>query len=261
MKTKRYAYLPFERIRFHPDLDNHRHLRWAKVNHYEHDILANGLLEPLVVWEPEEDTFYLVGGFHRHAAIQAIRGRHPGYYERVDTRLVDGELDEIRALNLKLNADRLDARAVDCLDTLVYLRKAGWSRERMAGFFDRGLSWIDDLLRWGPGMDPRVRARLEEGRLAWSAARRITRELEALPPEEREAHLAGCLAGRPRRAAGGLTVKRAHRRARRHVQGTEDDAPVFTAGDVEALLRLLATRAPEPAEEARVREVFPFLFD
>ena len=51
LTTKRYEYLQIEKIAIHPVIGNHRQLSPAKVSHLEKDILTNGLLEPLVVWE------------------------------------------------------------------------------------------------------------------------------------------------------------------------------------------------------------------
>ena len=122
----------------------------SKVSHLEKDILTNGLLEPLVVWERNPGEFYLVGGFHRMEAIKSIRTRNPGYFDRVDVRVVSGDPDEIRALNLKLNADRLDTNITDYFDTVIYLNNANWPRERIAEFLDKSTAWIDDIVRFAP---------------------------------------------------------------------------------------------------------------
>jgi len=98
LTTKRYEYMPFDSIEIHPLISNHRPLKPGKVSHLERDILKNGLLEPLIVWERTNGQYYMVGGFHRLAAIKAIREKHAGYFDRMDVRLVSGELDEMRAL-------------------------------------------------------------------------------------------------------------------------------------------------------------------
>ena len=51
LATKRYDYVPFDAIQVHPSIANHRAVNPEKVRHYKDDILKNGLLEPLVVWE------------------------------------------------------------------------------------------------------------------------------------------------------------------------------------------------------------------
>ena len=43
LTTKRYEYLGFDKIGFHPILNNHRALNTAKVTHLEKDIL--GMME------------------------------------------------------------------------------------------------------------------------------------------------------------------------------------------------------------------------
>ncbi len=186
LTTKRYEYLQFAKIGLHPVLSNHRPLDLRKVEHYESDILMNGLLEPLVVWEKNYDEYYLVGGFHRLAAIQGIRKKNPGYFDHVDVRVVSGELDEMRALNLKLNADRLDTKITDYFDTVIHLNNVNWSKEKIAEFLGKSISWIDDLIRHVPIMDSRVRKLLEEGRISWNRAKSICRAVKSAPPGEEE---------------------------------------------------------------------------
>ncbi len=187
LTTKRYEYTEIEKIQLHPDITNHRALNLQKVSHYEEDILKNGLLEPLVVWEKKPHEFYLIGGFHRIAAINEIRKKNPGFFDRVDVRVVSGEFDEIKALNLKLNADRVDTKITDFFDIVIYLNNANWSKERIAGFIDRSVSWIEEIIRYVPVMDHRLRKRLEEGKVSWARAKLICRAvLEAPAGQEKE---------------------------------------------------------------------------
>lgn len=266
LATKRYEYLSFDLILFHPSLDNHRQLRWDKVRHYEQDILKNGLLEPLVVWERNPGEFFLVGGFHRHSAIRAIRAKNPGYFDRVDVRVVAGDLDEIRALNLKLNADRLDARITDYFDTIVYLNNAGWSPEKTGAFLDRSPSWIEDILRHAPGMDPRVRVLLADGRLSWNRAKEIGRRASTAEPGREKATVDAALAEieagrnvlRPRRL---VSVRRAARRLARDRTLRADDRLDATFADLCSLMNLIAGRPADEAEIERVRRAFPGVLD
>ena len=41
------------------------------------------------------------------------------------------------ALNLKLNADRLDIRVTDYFETVIYLNNVNWSAERIAEFLEK----------------------------------------------------------------------------------------------------------------------------
>lgn len=265
--TKRYDYVPIEAVQEHPLIQNHRELNLTKVEHYKDDILKNGLLEPLVVWEKKSREFFLVGGFHRLAAIRRIRQQHPGFYDRVDVRVVAGELEEIRALNLKLNADRLDARVTEYFDTILFLNNANWSVERIASFLDKSVSWVEDILRYVPGMDPRVRALLHEGKLSWSKARQVCRRALAAPAgQERAAvdaalrDLAGGAKGEPRYV---LTPKVAQRRFAQVLKSDPKATFKVTAQDLYSLLALLAGKADAEREQhlARVREIFPSLVD
>ena len=188
LTTKRFDYVPFEKVHLHPSVANHRPLNEAKVAHYAEDIQRNGLLEPIVVWERNPGEYYLVGGFHRHNAIRRIRAEHPGYFDRVDVRVVHGDLDEIQALNLKLNADRLDARITDYFDAIIFMANANWDKNRIARFLDKSAGWIEDILRYAPGMDPRVRRLLESGQISWAKAKAICKAtLTAAAGQERAA--------------------------------------------------------------------------
>jgi ParB-like nuclease domain. len=140
LTTRRYEYLSFDRISTHPSIGNHRQLSLSKISHLEKDILKNGLLEPLIVWERQSGEYYLVGGFHRFASIGQIRTKNPGYFDRVDVRIVAGDQDEIKALNLKLNADRLDIKVTDYFETVIYLNNVNWSAERIAEFLDKAVN-------------------------------------------------------------------------------------------------------------------------
>ncbi len=267
LTTKRYDYIPFDAINVHPCIANHRGLNEQKVAHYAEDIVKNGLLEPLVVWERKGGEYYLVGGFHRLSAIRRIRENKPGYFDRIDVRVVDGELDEMRALNLKLNADRLDARVTDYFDAVIYLNNANWDKEKIAQFLDKSVTWIQEIIRYVPSMDPRLRKMLEEGRISWNRARNICRAvLEAEPGQEKaileEAlaglNKAGSPAAAPRRV---LTVRTAARKLTRQIEKRPKTRYTITAEDLLALFMVLQNRHSEDGHLARVRRAFPGLVE
>ena len=265
--TKRYDYVPIDQVLEHPLIKNHRELNESKVAHYQQDILKNGLLEPLVVWERKSREYFLVGGFHRLNAIRRIRAERPGYYDRVDVRVVAGDLDEVRALNLKLNADRLDAKISEYFDTILYLNNANWSTERIADFLDKSTGWVEEILRYVPGMDPRVRALLHAGKLSWSAARRICRRVLAAPAgEERQvadAALQELTAPGRAEPTYVLTPKVAQRRMAQQLASDPKVTYTVTARDLHSLLTVLANKRADDAEDhlERVRRVFPGLVE
>ena len=261
LSTKRFDYVPFEKVHLHPSVANHRPLNEAKVAHYAEDILRNGLLEPIVVWERNPGEFYLVGGFHRHNAIRRIRAQHPGYFDRVDVRVVHGDLDEIQALNLKLNADRLDARITDYFDAVVFMANANWDKGRIARFIDRNVAWIEDILRYAPGMDPRVRRLLENGDITWAKAKAVCRTVLTAPPGQERAVLEAELAKLAAGASSAAPKKvLSYRMAAKRLKGRKEHFRV-TGDDVVALLHLLRARQPDPASLARVHKAFPGLLD
>jgi ParB family transcriptional regulator, chromosome partitioning protein len=264
--TKRHDYVPYGTIHKHPLIENHRAVNRSKVLHYKGDILRNGLLEPLVVWERNHNEYFLVGGFHRFSAITLIREDNPGYFDRVDVRVVSGELEEMRALNLKLNADRLDARLSEYFDTVVFLNNANWSKQRIADFLDRSVSWVEEIVRFVPSMDPRLRKLLDEDKVSWSKARGICRRVLAARPGTEtdviEASLKELREGPvvlPRRV---LSPKSATKRLTKHV--AEHPKMTYTVSGQDLLSLVTLLTGPREAQQdhlQRVRERFPALLD
>ena len=259
LTTKRFDYVPFDRVHLHPSVANHRPLNEAKVAHYAEDILRNGLLEPIVVWERNPGEFFLVGGFHRHNAIRRIRSQNPGYFDRVDVRVVHGELDEIQALNLKLNADRLDARVTDYFDAVIFMANANWDVQRIARFLDKNAAWIEDILRYAPGMDSRVRRMLEAGEISWAKAKEVCKAVLAAPAGQERAALDAALArlrAPSEKAPRLLTYRSAAKRLK-----TRKEPFKVTGEDLAALLLVLRGKNTAPETVERVRAAFPGLLD
>jgi ParB-like chromosome segregation protein Spo0J len=259
--------MPFDNIRIHPLVSNHRPIKPDKVAHYERDILKNGLLEPLIIWERKNGEYYMVGGFHRLAAIKTIREKNPGYFDHVDARVVSGELDEMRALNLKLNADRLDAKVTDYFDTVLYLNNANWDKERIATFLDRSVTWIEEIIRFVPGMDSRLRKMLEEGKVSWNKTKGICRQILAAPPEK-EKEVADNLIEELNKREGSVKPKKRplspHKAIKRLTRQFEKQpATRFTVGleDLLSLFVVLAGKEYSESHIERVRKAFPGLVD
>ena len=259
LTTKRFDYVPFDKVHLHPSVANHRPLSEAKVAHYAEDILRNGLLEPIVVWERNPGEFFLVGGFHRHNAIRRIRSQNPGYFDRVDVRVVHGELDEIQALNLKLNADRLDARVTDYFDAVIFMANANWDVQRIARFLDKNAAWIEDILRYAPGMDSRVRRMLEAGEISWAKAKDVCKAVLAAPAGQERAALDAALA-RLRAPAKSAPRILTYRAAAKRLKARKEAYKV-TGEDLVALLQVLRGASADPEAVAKVRAAFPGLLD
>jgi len=266
--TKRYDYVQFDAIQIHPSLANHRGLNDDKVRHYREDILKNGLLEPLVVWERNRGELFLVGGFHRLGAIKLIRQDKPDYYDRVDVRVVGGDLDEMRALNLKLNADRLDARISEYFDTVIFLTNANWDKAKISQFLDKSVSLIEEIVRYVPGMDPRLRALVDSGKLSWGKAKGLCRRiLEAKPGTEKQ--VADALlkelseAGEKPATRRPLSLRAATKRLSAHMEQNPKATYTVTAKDLFALLALLGGQGNGSTEQYldRVRAKFPGLVE
>jgi ParB family chromosome partitioning protein len=267
LTTKRYEYMPIERIGIHPLLHNHRDLNMHKVVHLDADILRNGLLEPLVVWEKNNAEYYLVGGFHRMAAIERIREKNPGYFDQIDVRIVAGNLDEMRALNLKLNADRVDTKITDYFDTVIYLNNVNWGKEKIAEFLDKSVPWIEEIIRYVPGMDIRIRKMMEDGALSWNKAKAICRAVRDAPAGQEKKILEQELAelAKPNPSAKStrkpLTVKNLKKKLSARIKEAPQTQYYVGAEDLFSLVLLLEGKEYEDAHLARVRHSFPGLLD
>ncbi len=266
LTTKRYEYMSFDKVRIHPLISNHRPLQADKVAHLERDILENGLLEPLIVWERSDGNYYVVGGFHRLAAIEAIRAKHGGYFDQVDVRVVSGELDEMRAVNLKLNADRLDTKITDYFETVLYLSNAHWTKERIAGFLDKSVTWLEEILRFAPGMDARLRTMLEAGKVSWNKAKAICRQILAAPPGKQR-DVADKLIRKLENKDGIrhnkrlLSPKKAIKRLAEQLEKNPETRHTLDVEDVLSLFMMLWGKEYTESHVERVRMAFPGLMD
>lgn len=261
LTTKRYEYLNINKIGFHPILNNHRPLNAAKVTHLEKDILTNGLLEPLVVWERNPGEFYLVGGYHRMEAIKGIRAAHPGYFDQVDVRVVSGDADEIRALNLKLNADRVDTNVTDYFETVIYLNNANWNKQRIAEFLDRSVAWIDDIIRFAPSVNAEMMQRLKNGDLSWNKAKEVIQSMLQAPAGQEKEALQSGLAKAALRKVRPLTFKTAIGRISKAVQKQPQKLYTVEGEDILALMKTLQGKDFQQNDVDRVKKAFPGLIE
>ena len=261
LTTKRYEYLQIEKIGIHDALTNHRLLDTAKVAHLEKDIVANGLLEPLVVWERNPGEFYLVGGFHRMAAISAIRKKNPGYFDRIDVRVVSGDPDEIKALNLKLNSDRVDTRITDYFQTVLYLNNANWPKERISEFFDKSSTWIDEIIRFAPMVTPPMHQKLAAGELSWNKAKEIIQKTLKAPAGQEKETLDSELSKSQGRVVKPLTFKSAISRLAKVIKTEKNRTFTINTHDLYSLILTLQGRNFEPEHVECIRKVFPVLME
>ncbi|MBN1604277.1 MAG: ParB-like nuclease domain-containing protein [Chitinispirillaceae bacterium] len=259
LTTRRYEYLNFDKIAVHPSVGNHRQLSPSKVSHLEKDILRNGLLEPLVVWERNQGEYFLVGGFHRLEAIKGIRNANPGYFEHVDVRVVSGEPDEIRALNLKLNTDRVDTKITDYFETVIYLNNVNWSTERIAEFLDKSVSWIEDILKYAPMVSNEIHQKLENGEISWNRAREIIdRTLKAPAGKEQDVLFLEISKGRSR-VTKPVSFKTVYNHFSRIKSENPDIRYTLHIEELESFVKVLQGRAYDDSDLERLHSIFPEL--
>jgi ParB family transcriptional regulator, chromosome partitioning protein len=261
LTTKRYEYCAIDKIGFHPILNNHRGINAAKVAHLETDILGNGLLEPLVVWERNAGEYYLVGGFHRMDAIKAIRSRHPGYFDRIDVRVVSGDPDEIKALNLKLNTDRVDTNVTDYFETVIYLNNANWNKQRIAEFLDKSVPWIEDIIRYAPAVNTQMLEKLKSGELSWNKARDIIKRTLAAPAGHEKEILEQGLAHAAEQKKRPVSFKSAINRFSKAADEKPHQTLTIEIEDILALIVALQGKNFKEEHRDRIKKAFPGLVD
>ena len=261
LTTKRYEYLHLGKISVHPTIGNHRQLNQAKVSHLEKDILTNGLLEPLVVWERNQGEYYLVGGFHRMEAIKNIRKTHHGYFDMVDVRVVAGDPDEIKALNLKLNADRLDTRITDYFETVIYLNNANWPVARIAEFLDKSSSWIDEIIRFAPMVTPKMHEMLEKGEMSWNRAKEIIQKTLKSPAGSEKEVMEDELSKPQARVVKPLSYKSIMNHFSKVVKETPQKKFTFHVDEFLSFLRVLQGKGYDESDLERMKAIFPELIN
>jgi ParB-like chromosome segregation protein Spo0J len=261
LTTKRFDYLDIDRVAVHPTIGNHRSLSQAKVTHLEKDILRNGLLEPLVVWERNAGEFYLVGGFHRLEAIKGIRKTHQNYFDRVDVRVVAGDPDEIKALNLKLNADRLDTKITDYFETVLYLNNANWPIDRIAEFLDKSTSWIEEVIRYAPMVTSKMNQLLSAGELSWNRAKEIIQRTLKAPAGKEKSVIEDELAKQQAHAVKPLSFKTVIGHFSRVVKETPEKKISLRFQDLYSMMLLLKGKDYNEQDISRVKAIFPELLN
>lgn len=259
LTTKRYEYLNISRINVHPTIGNHRKLSQSKVAHLEKDILRNGLLEPLVIWERASGEFYLVGGFHRLEAIKGIRKNNPGYFDHVDVRVVAGEPDEIKALNLKLNADRLDTKITDYFETVIYLNNVNWPVDRIAEFLDKSTSWIEEILKYAPMINNQIHLKLENGELSWNRAKEIIQKTIKAPAGSEKEVLEDEISKSQVRAVKPITFKSVFSHFTKIKSHNPDRTYKLHINDLYSFTRLLKGKDYDQEDITRTKILFPEL--
>ena len=141
------------------------------------------------------------------------------------------------------------------------MANANWKPIRIAQFLDKNAAWIEDILRYAPGMDARVRRMLESGQLSWAKAKAICKTVLSAPPGQERATLEAALAKMQTPEAAKPAAKvLTYRSAAKRLKGRT--APFQVSGDdVLALLQVLREKTASAEAIERVRTAFPGLLD
>ncbi len=214
-----------------------------------------------MVWERNNKEYYLVGGFHRMQAIQGIRKANPGYFDRVDVRIVTGDPDEIKALNLKLNSDRVDTKITDYFQTVIYLNNANWPKGRIADFFDKSISWIEDIIRYAPLTTDLMREKLANGDISWSRAKTILRKALKAPAGNEKEIIQHELTQPTRSVAKPLPIQKTIKHLSKSLNSEPKRTFKVNTQDIYSLLITLQGKNASEEDIIRVKNAFPILWD
>ena len=194
-------------------------------------------------------------------AIRGIRSKNPGYFDRVDVRVVSGDPDEIRALNLKLNADRVDTKITDYFDTVVYLNNANWSKERIADFLDKSIGWIDDIIRFVPMITRPMHDKLKAGELSWNKAKEIISQTLKAPVGSEKETLEAALSKAHEHKFRPLTFRSAIGNISKVIKEKPQHHYTVKAEDLYALMVTLQGKNYTAKHLEHVRAAFPGLLE
>jgi hypothetical protein len=173
--------------------------------------------------------------------------------------VVAGEPDEIKALNLKLNTDRVDTKITDYFETVIYLNNVNWSTERIAEFLDKSVSWIEEILKYAPMVTTEMHQKLEKSEISWNRAKEIIdRTLRAPVGKEKEVLIFEISKGNSR-----VTKPVSFKSVYNHFTKIKSENPDFQytlrVEELESFVKVLQGRAYDDSDLERFHALFPEL--
>lgn len=240
------ATLPLAAIDVDPD---NRDVDASRIAGLAASIAAEGLREPLEVFETFPGAYMISAGHHRHAAVVEL-GWHEVPCFVVDPPATDAERHARRCSS---NWARVETTPSADYRDLSRLRDLGMNDEQLAALAGRSAAWVRHRLALGT-IDPACLWVADRHGISWAAA------LADLPPAAQRACARALESEKPSRARFDAMLERARARARElaaaDAQGTF--AFVQETWTVDAAKYLAETPevlAQAPTSAPRVREV------
>ena len=148
------------------------------------NIATQGLLTPVWVTPGDEDTFVLISGFRRYAAISALKADKVKFdYKNIPVQVfTEGSRGEYQAINLIENLQREDLLPYQKCNGIKQLSDLGMKQQAIATALGLTQAYISMQLKIAKGLAPSAWNEFASGNLTVSDAV----QMAALPKEEQE---------------------------------------------------------------------------
>ena len=159
------------------------------VTGLKRSIEDNGLMDPLVVWNPEgEETLVLIAGYRRHTAISAIRDEVAGAFENINVSVFRGNLEEALAKNIEENVQRKNLNPADEASAVYNLYDKVQDQKQVGQMLGMSQPWVSQRVNLYKGIVPRGLDFLRSGQINLKEARNIATLLnrDGTPDEDKQ---------------------------------------------------------------------------
>lgn len=159
------------------------------VTGLKRSIEDNGLMDPLVVWNPEgEETLVLIAGYRRHTAISAIRDEVTGAFENINVSVFRGNLEEALAKNIEENVQRKNLNPADEAAAVYNLYDKVQDQKQVGQMLGMSQPWVSQRVNLYKGIVPRGLDFLRSGQINLKEARNIATLLnrDGTPDEDKQ---------------------------------------------------------------------------
>lgn len=154
----------FAAIEVDPSVNARR--KYAGIDKLAEDIKANGLINPLTVFQSKVDgknRFQLRAGFRRYQAIALIRESDPSAFKQVPVAFKKGNDLDATFVNLAENIRRNDLTPGEIAECVYGLTLQNVSQSDISKRIGLSNTYISSLIRCRTQLDPKVFATLVGG--------------------------------------------------------------------------------------------------
>lgn len=178
----------------HPEWNSRKTVNDKADKELCESIAASGLLQSLVVknttpaateGEPEpKPSYFLVSGFRRYRALVDLEWTRP-----VPVTFVEGEMADLRAMNVEENEKRRDLKAWELAEACYDLTKApyGWKTEKIAARLGKSPKHVANMIRVRTKLHPELWEQMKTAEAGEKVSLKHWIKLAAIPVDEQMA--------------------------------------------------------------------------